>query len=346
MKKKFVDNKDIMPSLNDLEGAVKRKDILTVRTSSGCNFHCTYCSVKDINNGQKWKSHSTNILYKNLENIVKLRMRTGTIRFIDDDTAVSLDHLLSLSNIFKEVNSKYNTNITFGFATNAAHLYDSSDTEEEAINRVNIWREVVENGLTDLFLGLESGSTSQLKRFGKNNNAGTNYRAFDIAKKLNINLEIGFIPIDPLMKDNTWRGEFLDNIKLAKYINAADTSPTWLATIRVYENSPLKQALLNNKLLGNKIKESNEYYFKYKSEQVVDFISNLGICLCDDDTINGLYRLKREVKNIIRYNIQHSSEYLKVVSAFSEEISRNEFIFIEDLIENENKSVKNLQLFL
>lgn len=49
-------------------------------------------------------------------------------------------------------------------------------------------------------MGLESGSTTQLKRLGKNTNTDINYKAYDFAKTLGINLEIGFIPIDPLMK--------------------------------------------------------------------------------------------------------------------------------------------------
>ncbi len=343
-KSKFVNNDNILPSTNDLKGAIERKDIITVRTSSGCNFHCTYCSVKDINNGQSWKLHSKNILYKNLENIVSAGMRVGTIRFIDDDTAVSLKHLLELSIVFKDINSKHNTKLTFGFATNAVHLYDSSETTNEAMLRLEVWRKVVENGLTDLFLGLESGSSSQLKRFGKNNNSETNYKAYDIAKNLNINLEIGFIPIDPLMQDNIWKNEFLDNIRLAKYIDVANTSPTWLSTIRVYENSPLKKALTNNKLLGSKMNESNEYNFAYKSAQVIDFINDLGICLCDDTTTNGLYQLKRELKNIIRYNIQHSQEYLMIIAEFSKQLSSKEFEFVEGLIDKENQSTLSIQL--
>jgi radical SAM superfamily enzyme YgiQ (UPF0313 family) len=333
---KTVNNQNVVPSSNGLNEAIKRGDIITVRTSSGCNFHCTFCSVKDINNGQSWKQFENNILYETLQNIVKNGMKKGTLRFIDDDTAVSLDYLLEISEIFRKVNIENNTNLKFGFATNAIHLHNPNDTDDQKNYRKFVWNKVVKNGLTDLFLGLESGSSTQLKRLGKNTSSIINYKAYDFAITLNIDLEIGFIPIDPLMKDIEWKKEFLDNIKLAKYVKSYLSSPTWLATVRVYENSPLKKALLNYNLLNNKIEYTNEYNFSYLSKEVYEFIFQLGICLCDDDINNGFYILKRELKNIIRYDIQHSDDFIQKVKKFSYNIANLEFEYIENIIENSN----------
>lgn len=338
--KKMVNNQQIVPSSNGLSEAIQRGDIITVRTSSGCNFHCTFCSVKDINNGQRWKQFENNILYTTLQNIIDNGMRDGILRFVDDDTAVSLEYLLSISEIFKDVNEKNNTNLQFGFATNAVHLYNPNDSEKEKEYRKFVWRKVIENGLSDLFLGLESGSTTQLKRLGKNTNSEINYKAYDFAKTLEIDLEIGFIPLDPLMNDNNWKNEFLDNIKLAKYVEAHLSSPTWLSTIRIYENSPLKRRLENEGLLRNKIEYSNEYSFDYLSREVKNFIYHLGICLCDDDINNGLYRLKRELKNIIRYDIQHSENFVKFIKLVSFNLISLEFHYIKCII-NENNISKH-----
>lgn len=331
---KIVNNQDLMPSTNGLREAIIRGDIITIRTSSGCNFNCIFCSVKDINNGQKWKQFEHTILYNTLQNIVNDGMNKGVLRFIDDDTAVSLDYLLEISEIFKKINIKNNVNLEFAFATNAIHLYNPSDTQKQKEYRILVWNKITRNGLTDLFLGLESGSKTQLKRLGKNTNSIINYKAYDFAITLNINLEIGFIPIDPLMKDTQWKEEFLDNIKLAKHVKSYLSSPTWLATVRVYENSPLKRALLNKNLLNDKIEYSNEYKFSYLSIEVKEFILNLGICLCDNDINNGFYILKRELKNIIRYNIQHSNDFTQQVEVFSCNLSSLEFEYIENIIKN------------
>jgi anaerobic magnesium-protoporphyrin IX monomethyl ester cyclase len=349
---KKVNNQQIIPSSNGLSEAIKRGDIITVRTSSGCNFNCIFCSVKDINNGQKWKQFDNNILYLTLQNIIDNGMNNGVIRFIDDDTAVSLDYLLSISETFKDINQKNNTNLQYGFATNAIHLYNPNDTKEKRKFRKFVWKQVVKNGLKDLFLGLESGSTTQLKRLGKNTNSDINYNAYNFVKTLNINLEIGFIPIDPLMNDNNWKSEFLDNIKLAKYVEVYLSSPTWLSTIRVYENSPLKRSLKNNNLLLDKIKYTNEYNFNYLSIEVKEFIHHLGICLCDDDVNNGLYRLKRELKNIIRYDTQHSKDFVTLIKSFSFDLINLEFNYIEciisktDIFKYKQDFIKNLLILL
>ncbi len=333
---KTVNNQNIIPSSNGLKDAIKRGDIITIRTSSGCNFHCTFCSVKDINNGQRWKQFENNILFNTLQNIVDNGMTNEIVRFIDDDTAVSLEYLLEISETFKKINTINNTKIKFGFATNAIHLSNPNDTIKEKKYRILVWNTVVKNGLTDLFLGLESGSTTQLKRLGKNTNSDINYKAYDFAMTLKIDLEIGFIPIDPLMKDTQWKEEFLDNIKLAKHIKSHLSSPTWLATVRVYENSPLKRALSNNGLLNEKIKYSNEYKFTYLSNEVQEFVFNLGICLCDDDINNGFYKLKRELKNIIRYDIQHTKEFTQLIKIFSYNLSNLEFLYIENIMFKKN----------
>ena len=333
---KSVNNQNIIPSSNGLKEAIKRGDVITIRTSSGCNFHCTFCSVKDINNGQRWKAFTNNVLEETLQNIVDHGMVNGILRFIDDDTAVSLKYLLEISEVFKLINIKNKTNLKFGFATNAIHLYNPNDRVNEAIYRKNIWKNVVSNGLTDLFLGLESGSTTQLKRLGKNTNASINYHAYDFAMQLGIDIEIGFIPIDPLMKDTLWKEEFLDNIKLAKYVKSYISSPTWLATVRVYENSPLQRALKNKNLLLNKIPFSNEYNFSYLSKEVELFIDNLGICLCNDDNTNGLYILKRELKNVIRYSEQHSNNFVYFIKDISLKISLEEFQYIKEILDNIN----------
>ena len=139
------------------------------------------------------------------------------------------------------------------------------------------------------------------------------------------------------MKDEQWKEEFLDNIKLAKYIKSYLSSPTWLATVRVYENSPLKRALLNNNLLADKIEYTNEYNFNYRSSEVKEFIFHLGICLCDDDINNGFYILKRELKNIIRYDVQHKKAFVEKVKIFSHDIANLEFEYIENIIKKNNK---------
>ena len=58
--------------------------------------------------------------------------------------------------------------------------------------------------------------------------------------------------------------------------------------------------------------------------------------MCDDDIHNGFYILKRELKNIIRYDIQHSDDFIQHIKKVSYNIANLEFEYIENIIQNSN----------
>ena len=109
-KKSKSQSGNIQNNIIEYLGYSFQGDIITVRTSSGCNFNCIFCSVKDINNGQRWKQFENKILITTLQNIIDNGMRDGILRFIDDDTAVSLEYLLSISEIFKDIAKSFGCN--------------------------------------------------------------------------------------------------------------------------------------------------------------------------------------------------------------------------------------------
>lgn len=289
-----------IPSEFGLLEAIARDDVITARSSSGCHFSCVFCTVKDINNGQRWVGHNPESLKKYIRMVVKNGMRDGTIRLVDDDLAGDIQNVKVVSETFHEINQEYGVNISFGFATRASHFANLKDTEEQAEKRIAIWNYAVSVGLQNVFLGLESGSTTQLRRLGKSTKAESNFKAASIALSLNVNLEIGFIPIDPFMENVLWRTEMRDNIRLARHVDAAKTSPTWLAPMRAYEGSPIVTWLRKKNLLRERIENTDEYAYEYVSTEVVRFIELLGPAFCDGKN-NGLYDLKREIKNVQRY---------------------------------------------
>ena len=332
--------KKTIPSQLNLSEAIKRDDIITTRSSSGCNFSCVFCTVKEINNKQCWVAHSPKVLKEHLTRIVKNGMEEGMVRLVDDDLAGNIENVMMVADTFNEINKEFHTNIKFGFATRASHFSNVKDTTEQADKRIEIWKYAVDFGLKTIFLGLESGSTTQLKRLGKSITAECNFKAANIAQSLNIDLEIGFIPIDPFMKDETWRQEMRDNIKLACHVNVAKTSPTWLAPLRVYEGSPISIWLRKQYLLGEKISGTDEYYFEYISHEVARFIEILGPSFCEGKH-NGLYDLKREIKNVQRYPFGLSQK----IETNCNEIIRAEIEFVKKLLETnlQDLSIANIQ---
>jgi radical SAM superfamily enzyme YgiQ (UPF0313 family) len=317
----------IVPSAKFLRAAVLRNDVLTARSSSGCDAHCVFCTVRAINNGQRWRSTSTETLRAWLQRMVDAGLEAGKIGLVDDDLAGSLDNLKAVAQAFSEVNRINSTKLQFGFSTRAAHLVNPDDSPAECQRRDEAWEFVVASGLEGLFLGLESGSRTQLKRLGKGYPADMNFVAVSRAKRLGINLEIGFIPIDPFMRDGDWRQEMSDNLRLARHCDVALRSPTWLAPARAYRESPLAKWLSQRGLLGPEIPETGEYIVRYGSREVRQFISDLGPCLCVG-VDNGLYRFKRELKYIQRYPLAN----MQRLARMGRRLIESELDFVERLL--------------
>lgn len=322
--------KETIPSELKLSEAIHRGDVITVRSSSGCHFSCVFCTVRDINNKQRWISQHENVLREHLTLIVKNGKKQGTIRFVDDDLAGNIQNLQTISDAFNQVNREFNTRLRFGFATRASHILNEKDTPEQARERLDIWKNAVDAGLESLFLGLESGSSTQLKRLGKSTKAKYNFEAASIAKDFGINLEIGFIPIDPFMKAENWRTEMQDNIRLARYIGIAKTCPTWLAPMRAYEGSPMVRWLKKLGLLRERIGDTDEYFYEYLTQEVSDFIEILGPTFCSGKN-NGLYDLKREMK----YAQWYPSLVSQRIEGPCDAIVNSELNYVEQLLKIE-----------
>lgn len=332
--------KSVVPSSSFLEEAIIRNDIISARSSSGCNARCTFCTVLPINNGQGWQRSSTSALEKWLSYVVRAGKTDGKITLVDDDLAGSLKNLEAVAKSFAETNHKFGADLQFCFSTRANHLIDPEDSALDTNRRKNAWRVAVESGLEGIFLGLESGSESQLRRHGKGYRAEINFRAVSFANKLGINVEIGFIPLDAFMEDGVWRDEMRDNLRLARHCDVAKRSPTWLAPARVYRESPLLRWIDKSGLLGTEIYETGEFSFRYRSAEVRQFIEDIGPCLCTGSQ-NGLHRFKRELKSIQRYPV-----YLLELSVpLGEHIINLELDFVQRIIDARTRGdVHNAQV--
>ncbi|MCK4870375.1 MAG: NUDIX domain-containing protein [Gammaproteobacteria bacterium] len=323
----------IVPGSFGLDEAINRQDVISARSSSGCVGCCTFCTVKVINNGQSWKCYPIARLEQWLEKVIQAGGKDAVIILVDDNMADNINNLYDVANIFVKLKNKYAATLKYSFSARADCLVQRQDTADEALERRRIWKYALDAGLETVFLGLESGSETQLKRFGKKMAVRNNYEAFNIAKSLGINVDIGFIPVDPLMEENSWRAEMLDNVKLARYCDISKTSPTWLAPLRVYKDSHYYTILSKKGLLGSNIPESEEYCFEYKCSDVKLFIQDLGPVFCEGSS-NGYYDFKRQFKNLQRYPIRYFESFVKD----GESIFNDELVFVENLLQQTNKS--------
>lgn len=209
--------------------------------SRGCDHYCTFCSRRSLRGGGFSGAISPGHVVDDLENLYK--MDVTTMSASDDDWGGDPERSLLIADEIIRRGLKIN----FSVSTRADHIYNEklSDKENERLRYITQRHKMA--GLNRVFVGLESGSPTQLRRYGKNITVEGNYRALEILWNLGIDAVAGFIPIDPLMtlqelKENL---EFLRKTKMYKKV----TNP--LSVMRVQEGSAYKTLIDHKGLLGN-----------------------------------------------------------------------------------------------
>ncbi|MCP4366372.1 MAG: B12-binding domain-containing radical SAM protein [Planctomycetes bacterium] len=186
------------PDRSDMEQRKKRRVTTYVLGSRGCYNHCTFCYINpyyaNMDNGANgtdaqnstsiWRGRSAENVF---EEILELYTEHG-IRYLYFADANFFGpgrqgkrRALQLADLM----IKNKLDITFGLECRA------NDVEEESLSRL------VQAGLREVFLGVESGSQRVLDRFKKNLTTETNERAVKLLRRYGIEPSLGFIMFHP-----------------------------------------------------------------------------------------------------------------------------------------------------
>ena len=117
-------------------------------------------------------------------------------------------------------NGNIDNNTNFYAAIKVTDVYSKQDDKRKNKKKIVILKQMKEIGFNTLYLGFESGSNRQLKRYNKGTTREENLKAIKILKRLKINIDGGFINFDPLMtfKDCLENISFLKKAKTFKSI--------------------------------------------------------------------------------------------------------------------------------
>ncbi len=128
----------------------------------------------------------------------------------------------------------------------AIPAYVRLDTAGAQQERERIWSVLKENGLERVFIGIDSGSATQLKRYGKLSGLVNNEKAIDVCRKLGIQLMAGFITFDQLMSLQ----ELTDNISFMKKEHVYELITNPLSTLRIADGTAYKRLAHRAGVLG------------------------------------------------------------------------------------------------
>ncbi len=173
------------PDRQDIELYQKKGIVTYIQGSHGCYGHCTFCYLNPFF-GQinSWRGRSAKNIF---DEILKLHTEHSIENFYFSDANFfgpgksGKERTITLA----ELILTHDLNIHFGFECRA------NDIEEYSLSKL------VMAGLTNVFLGLESGDPASLKRFKKHTTVDENKQAIQLLRDYGIEPTFGFIMFEP-----------------------------------------------------------------------------------------------------------------------------------------------------
>ncbi len=182
--------------INDAKGCVR------MEASRGCPWNnCSYCVLKMKYCGSKWRPYPVEKVIEEMKNLSADGVKT--VYFTDEEfISGDYDRMEQLADkiISAKKCGEISQDFNFAASTSVKALfgkYCDRPITQERINAVLL--KLKEAGLRSLFLGIESGSDSQLRRYCKGVTAEQSVEAIELLTKLGIEQDIGYIIFDPLV---------------------------------------------------------------------------------------------------------------------------------------------------
>lgn len=248
-----------MPSFDFLHEMVRADGHVWTEASRGCNSHCTFCSRYPVRMAD-WAPIDVGHV---LEKMTRMHRDYGVkhFRFTDDDfmgtgSPEGYSHAAAIAQGIISRRLK----VTFDISTRVKAVFSLHDTEEANERKLEYFRLLRRAGLSQVYLGVESGSARQLKRFAKGVVVEENLKGVAAVLGLGLQVVLGFITIDFLMDID----ELEENIAFLDKVGAFDPSKAVfvsdpLVTLRAQAGSAFVTMLDKQGLLCDR----NEFCLTY-----------------------------------------------------------------------------------
>lgn len=267
-----------------------------VEASRGCphkrgGVGCTYCAIMPDAGSRDWRPRSDAAIMAELRFLA--RNGISHIRFADEEwMADQPDRALAfargLHDLKRDMAGEGVPIPTFDMAMRVddvirrnrrgpnADLLDVDVHLEHKNNstRIKALTSLHECGLKQIYLGMESGSAGQLRRYYKGVRPEDNELALKVLRELGIQAACGWIMFDPMITPI----EIQENVAFIRRNNLLPASPadsfiTYpLSRMRPLEGSPSVKILRDQGLLGERTASIVEYDARYEHRAVQEIV--------------------------------------------------------------------------
>ncbi len=295
-----------------------------VEASRGCAYcSCNICECREflgsICTESKWRERPINSVINELKYLSSIGIKDVTFSdedFIGNDR-IGLDRAANIANCIIENNFK----IEYRVNTRVKSIYSNTDSEQMRDKKFQSLVSLKKAGLSKIFLGFESGSPTQLKRYNKGYSLDEFIQAINILEEIGIQYELGFISLDPLMslEELDESLNFIKQYNCIPYISAIYKELRIQKGNKSYMNLIKKYELLSNKkLLGDVIFDEQIYEVLKYADDRVDVIKQL-MREYEQQTYKLYYYLRiqtqyamNENDDKLRYAIHQTIQALKI----------------------------------
>lgn len=189
---------DLAPELDLLPATFAHHGVAQLETSRGCTNTCSFCprGHKGVWAGSA-PQHLPWLLREMRQVFDRYPTVSRTLYVVDEEIigrgADAAERVLNLARTVHDA----------GFAWESSCRIDQvvrNDQDETwHVNRVHMWRQLIDHGLRRMLFGVESGVDSILRRFNKETLGTQNARAIRTLSALGVPTRYTYITFDPLM---------------------------------------------------------------------------------------------------------------------------------------------------
>ncbi len=257
-----------------------------VESSRGCHYgRCTFCT-RPPGDPRAWQRLPLARVEADMRTLTALGVSVFT--FADEDFfGDDMDGALAVNRIVSETG-----NMTYSVSLRADNIWPVGGGAEALAARKSELFELRKGGLRKVFIGLESLSDSQLKRYGKGINAETSAMAAKLILDCDIDVELGFIPFDPL----TTVAELAENVNALRRTGLWSAVGNIFVELRMQMGSPLMRSKRLENLVTSFDKEMMSWDWEFADSDVAEVHR---LCMSWWSSVNGSYWAIRNIERTL-----------------------------------------------
>lgn len=266
-----------------------------VESSRGCHYgKCTFCT-RPPGDPRAWQRLPLARVEADIRALKDLGVSVFT--FADEDFfGDDMDGALAVNRIVSETG-----NMTYSVSLRADNIWPAGGGAEALATRKSELAELRKGGLRKVFIGLESLSDSQLKRYGKGVSAETSAMAARLILDCDIDVELGFIPFDPL----TTVAELAENVDALRRTRLWSAAGNIFVELRMQMGSPLMRSKRLENLVTSFDEEMASWEWEFADNDAAEVHR---LCMSWWSSVNGSYWAIRNIERTSLSSVARAAE--------------------------------------